>query len=379
MATTDKKKTTTANNATTQVPMAFTYQDYKQSDAVTQAQNLLQNQINSKPGAYQSQWKSNIDNLMGHIQNRGKFEYNVNNDALYQQYKDQYIRQGQQAMMDTMGQAAALTGGYGNSYAQTVGQQTYQGYLQQLNDRIPELYQLALNQYNQETNDLYNQYGLYSDRENQDYGRYRDMLSDYYAELDRLTEDARYKSDTDYNRYMDSYDMAYGQYRDNVSDWQWQNQFDTSNKQWQAEFDTANKQWQAEFNEDKRRYDQEYQLALEKAYGSGSGTGSGSGSGSSKNTTQTKPTTGKTFSNSNVGKKLLTNGFSGTTYADGVEYLEALGINSSGLLSSAKWNEMYAEYQMTGNGSAEVRNYKSYKDYLRDRVEYLTKDYKKSK
>jgi hypothetical protein len=31
------------------------------------------------------------------------------------------------AMMDTMGKAAGLTGGYGSPYAQQVGQQAYQG------------------------------------------------------------------------------------------------------------------------------------------------------------------------------------------------------------------------------------------------------------
>lgn len=50
-------------------------------------------------------------------------------------------------MQDTMGQAAALTGGYGNSYAQGVGQQAYQGYLQQLNDNVPQLQAQALQTY----------------------------------------------------------------------------------------------------------------------------------------------------------------------------------------------------------------------------------------
>ena len=85
-------------------------------------------------GQYQSPWQTQLNDTISKILNREKFSYDLNGDALYQQYKDQYVNQGQQAMMDTMGQAQAMTGGYGNSYAQTVGQQTYQGYLQQLND-----------------------------------------------------------------------------------------------------------------------------------------------------------------------------------------------------------------------------------------------------
>lgn len=90
--------------------------------------------------------------------NREDFQYDLNGDALYQQYKDRYIHNGQRAMQDTMGQAASLTGGYGSSYAQSVGQQAYNSYLQQLGDVIPELYQLAYDRYRDEGDRLYKNY-----------------------------------------------------------------------------------------------------------------------------------------------------------------------------------------------------------------------------
>ena len=229
--------------------------EYNKSDSVLQAEALLQQQLANKPGAYQSQWQAALDETLNKILNREKFSYDLNGDALYQQYKDQYTLQGQQAMMDSMGMAQAMTGGYANSYAQTVGQQTYQGYLQQLNDKVPELYQLALNQYNREGEDLYNQYGLYADRENQDYGRYRDTVSDYYTELDRLTDESRYQSETDYNRYRDTVsdfnteldrltnesryqaETDYGKYRDTVSDYYTELDRLTNESRYQAESD----------------------------------------------------------------------------------------------------------------------------------------------
>lgn len=88
--------------------------------------------------------------------NRDPFSYNFNEDAIYQQYKDKYIQQGKMAMADTIGQASAMTGGYGNSYAATVGNQAYQASLQNLNDIIPELYQMAYDRYNQEGQDIRN-------------------------------------------------------------------------------------------------------------------------------------------------------------------------------------------------------------------------------
>jgi peptidoglycan hydrolase-like protein with peptidoglycan-binding domain len=205
-----------------QKPGEFSYGPYEKSDAVKQAEALLQQHLSNKPGEYQSAWQAQLDDTLNKILNREKFSYDLNGDALYQQYKDQYTLQGQQAMMDTMGQAQAMTGGYANSYAQSVGQQTYQGYLQQLNDKIPELYQLALDQYNREGEDLYNQYGLFADRENQDYGRYRDSVADWQYDRDYLTDDARYQSETDYGRYMDQYNMEYGQHRDSVADWKYE-------------------------------------------------------------------------------------------------------------------------------------------------------------
>lgn len=153
-------------------------------------------------GDSQPNWQAKLNETLDKILNREKFSYDVNGDALYQQYKDLYTNQGKQAMMDTMGQASAMTGGYGNSYAQTVGQQTYQGYLQQLNDKVPELYQLALDQYNQEGQKLYDQYGLYLNERDYEHQLEREAVEDelnkkmydYQLERDR-TEDANRTQD----------------------------------------------------------------------------------------------------------------------------------------------------------------------------------------
>lgn len=240
--TTTTQQTTTATTQSTQPA----YTGYQQSDTVAQAQQMLHDYMAQKPGEYQSTWQGQLDEIMAQIMNREPFQYDVNSDALYQQYKDQYMAQGQQAMMDTMGQAAALTGGYGNSYAQTAGQQTYQGYLQQLNDKIPDLYQLALSKYQMEGDALANQYALLGAREDQDYGRYRDSVADYYTELDRLYSQYNTERDYDYGQYIDNRNYEYQLGRDTVAD-----------QQWQTQYDEAIRQWQAEFDENQRRYDQE--------------------------------------------------------------------------------------------------------------------------
>ena len=240
-ALTKASGTASAGSTATATAPTFDYKPYTPSDTVLQAESLLQQQLANKPGAYSSPWQSQLNDIIQQIQNREKFSYDLNADALYQQYKDQYTTQGKMAMMDTMGQAATLTGGYGNSYAQTAGQQAYQGYLQQLNDKVPELYQLALNQYNKEGDDMYNQASLIAGMEDQEYGRYRDQMSDYYTELDRLTSDSRYQAEQDYGKWADEQSFGYQQYRDQVADQQWQAQFDEAKRQYDEQMALSKK------------------------------------------------------------------------------------------------------------------------------------------
>lgn len=219
------------------------------SDAVARAQQMLDEHLAKGPGTYQSTWQEQLNEMLGQILNREKFSYDVNADALYRQMAEQYTMRGQQAMMDTMGQAAALTGGYGNSYALGAGQQAYQGYLQQLNDVVPDLYQMALSNYQMEGDALMDKFGALGAMEDQAYSRFQDDQNAYYTMLDQLL-----------NQYYAERDFAYEQGRDQVAD----------------------DQWQAEFDEDKRRYDQEWELAVGEYTGqNGGNTGASGGSGGS--------------------------------------------------------------------------------------------------
>lgn len=174
---------------------------YTPSSAVRAAQSYLAGVQGSKPGAYESKWGAELDALYDKITNREKFKYDVYDDPMYQQYKMQYQNLGRTAMMDTMGQAAALTGGYGSSYGQSVGQQTYDAYLQSLNDVVPELYGQAYQQYSDEGARMLDQWGLLNDREQQDYSKYRDQMSDYFNELSLAQSAAQAAAQDDYNRW----------------------------------------------------------------------------------------------------------------------------------------------------------------------------------
>ena len=275
---TSSTKSTTGSTSKSGTDSGFSYGDYQESDAVQQAYALLQQQQANKPGEYTSAWADQISAILDQIMNREKFSYDLNSDALYQQYKDQYTQMGKMAMMDTMGQAAAMTGGYGNSYAQSVGQQAYQGYLQQLGEVVPELYGMALDQYNQEGQDMLNQYSLLADQDQQDYGRYRDSVEEYYAQLQAAYDQYNAERDYDYSKWADGRDFAYGEYSDDRA-------YD-----YQTERDkVADDQWQKEYDEMVRQYNQQYALSAAKSSGGSSGGSSGSsGSKKSSDTTYTK-------------------------------------------------------------------------------------------
>ncbi len=221
----------------------FTYDDYKESDTVKQANAALQAQMDAKPGAYQSKWQGQIDSIIDSIRNREAFSYDVNNDALYQQYRDQYTALGKLAAQDTMGQAAAMTGGYGNSYASSAGNQAYQQYLSRLNEVVPELYGMARDQHNAEGQELYNQYGLLADQENQEYGRYQDAYSQWASERDHLQgvynderslDYSKYADDRNFEhgKYSDDRNLEYNEYRNAIADQQWQTEYDESVRQY---------------------------------------------------------------------------------------------------------------------------------------------------
>lgn len=211
---------------------------YTPSDDLDDLRAQLEAFEAQRPGDYESQYREQIDSLLDEILNRPDFSYDFNDDPLYQQYRDQYTQQGQLAMQDTMGQAAALTGGFGNSYAQSVGQQTYQGYLQQLNNIIPELQQNAYGMYMDEGNTMRTNLGLLQGMDEMDYGRYRDDVDDYYRDLDYY-----------YNRYNNAYGNEYNQYLNELNAWQADRDYwlqramqEQEQSNWQAEFDLAQQQ-----------------------------------------------------------------------------------------------------------------------------------------
>lgn len=170
-------------------------------------------QARSELPSYNGQYNQQLSDIYAEITGRDPFRYDLDADMLYQQYKDKYITQGRNAMMDTMGQAAALTGGYGSTYSQSAGQQAYDAYLQNLNDVVPELYDRAYGRWQDEGNELLQRYSLMRDMANDEYNRYRDEMSDYWTGV----QYADTAADRAYQRASDQWNREYQLNRDAYS------------------------------------------------------------------------------------------------------------------------------------------------------------------
>lgn len=124
-------------------------------------------------------YESEIAGILEEIGNREPFEYDMMADPLYQQYRDQYIREGSRAMKDTAARTAALTGGYGSTYGSIAAQQGYDNYLEQLNDAVPQLEQIAYGKDRDALADLYDRMGALQTEEQRLYSQYLDALGQY--------------------------------------------------------------------------------------------------------------------------------------------------------------------------------------------------------
>ena len=199
----------------------------KEKKTLTDAEKARQEALASdaaKPGEYTSKWQQQLDAAMDKILNREAFSYDLNGDALYRQYKDRAVKNGRLAMMDTMGQADAMTGGYGSSYAQSAGQQAYQKQMDTLTDQAAQLYDRARQDYDRQGQTDRDRYDLLRQRENSSYNQYKQSLSSWETENQRL-----------WDRYDSLRQQEYQAQRDLIEDQQWQAEFDEAHRQFYDE------------------------------------------------------------------------------------------------------------------------------------------------
>ncbi len=137
-----------------------------------------------------------------------QWNYDPDTDPVWQAYQKQYRREGQRAAQDTLGQAAAMTGGMPSSYAMTAASQAGDYYASQLSDKIPQLYNDAYNRYLQEYQKqmgISDQYAGFDDRE---YNRWADQQGRNLQQADRYNQYGQQEYDQFRDRYNQEMNAA---------------------------------------------------------------------------------------------------------------------------------------------------------------------------
>ena len=238
---------------------------FKVSDAYTQAMqqtNALLEQLQSGRTSYTDQIKS----LMDQITNRDKFEYDLESDTLFQQSLASAMGSGKQAMQDTIGQASALTGGYGSTYATSAGNQQYNAFIEDAYNNLPEYYQMALEAYDREGQEMYNQLAMYSDADAKEYQK---MFDSWNASYTSATD----QYNREYQQWADDVNNAMQLANMQNTDWWNQTNYDESVRQFNEQMALQQKQYE----ESVRQFNE--QMAYNKSKSSGSGGSSSKSSG----------------------------------------------------------------------------------------------------
>lgn len=180
------------------VSTPFYSESYNQAMQYT---NGLLEKLNSGRTSYTDQ----IKDLMSQIQNREDFEYDVDKDTLFQQALASAMGSGKSAMQDTIGQASALTGGYGSTYATSAGNQAYNAYIEDAYNNLPEYYNIALQAYQAEGQEMYQQLDMLNAADATEWGRTYDAWQSNFANAQQIYNQ-------EYGAYQDTITNAYNLY-----------------------------------------------------------------------------------------------------------------------------------------------------------------------
>lgn len=194
----------------------------KSEDVKKREQDYYAYLKNNNPGEFSSEYTDKANAALADIENMGEFKYNPATDVGYQAARKQYTAGGQQAMKDTLGAATELTGGYDNSYAQVAAQQTFNRYMSELANMMPQFENQAYGRYQDQRNQKIDYYGIMENARQRAYNEHMDKVNRYNAEADRL-----------YGLYGDAYNADYTAYRDSVADQQYADQWALTQEQWE--------------------------------------------------------------------------------------------------------------------------------------------------
>ena len=299
--------------------------------------------------SYENQYAEQQQALLDAIINRPDFSWSKEDDPQWHSYRKSYLREGDRATADALGQAAAASGGRPSTAAVTAATQAGDYYAAQLNDIIPTLYQQAydryLNEYNMSLQDL----NAVNTQEQLDYAKYLDQLGQFNTDRNFA-----------FNQYLSDFDILQNQLaslqgQDSVDYNRWMDKVGLYEQKQAEETDLARAQVDAILAAGgspsadlvgASGYGSEYVQALQAAYqrqlATKSGGGSSGGSRSSGGGSKMTLTTAKQAANAGVFSDEVLAVLRNNGYTD--EMLEAIygyEPNGGGSGGGSSFNQLY--------------------------------------
>ena len=270
---------------------------------------------------YNNQYAEQQRELLDAIINRPDFSWSKETDPQWSSYKKSYLREGDRATANALGQAAAASGGRPSTAAVTAATQAGDYYATQLNDIIPTLYQQAYDQYLNEYNMSLQDLNAVNNQEQLDYAKYLDQLGQYNTDRNFA-----------YNQYLSDFDILQNQLaslqgQDSVDYSRWMDRVNLYEQNQAEEADLARAQVDAILSAGgspsadlvgASGYTNEYVQALQAAYqrqlaakpsGGSSGGGRPSGGGSKMTLTTAKQAANAGVFSDDVLSVLRNNGY----------------------------------------------------------------------
>ena len=146
---------------------------------LNEAWKAQRNAENAMPGAYQSQYKDRINETLDAMGGAGADSaVDTLLDKAYQQYRQLTGQNAAAAAQNAVDVTNGLSGGYGSDWAGNVAQQGYNEAMAAVDDAMPSLRAKALNQYQNQQNDLADRLNALMNQESMAQNQYNGSVAD---------------------------------------------------------------------------------------------------------------------------------------------------------------------------------------------------------
>lgn len=157
---------------------------------------------------FENPYQTQYDDALNNVLNRQQFSYDPETDPLYQSARQMYLREADRATQDTLGQAAAMTGGIASTAAINAASQAGDYYRSQMNDDLMNYANFAKQNNVDEAGFGFDTFSMLNDLRNQSRSEYD---TDRNFGYNQWTDELGFRADEEAQKLeQENYKTEYG-------------------------------------------------------------------------------------------------------------------------------------------------------------------------